>query len=387
VALELLNDLKKKKINDDEKKYFKKYVVLGLNPYGAKAYLTLREKFGVDQVILLSENRFSEEDLEFFGPSTIRGEKSLKIIGNNFPLAELIDHEVLFYKELKFKSFDSKAKSEPLLFGEDYYLEKRASISEQDILNFSSEEVEILRSEVKFSLVSKVDKTDPTDLIDQNHWEVRTSANEVYACENLICSENPQNFFKKCSHKEKFSNEFVAYCEKTIGKSALFIRTTFKEEVCADLDTYYIPLSYTHEWGHLIGEFSKFDQNQGIQRAEFVTFVDELESNEEEISKKIRYFKKNLKKIFYPEKDIEAEFFIKFVDNYACQKIDQSPSVMDELKRIQLSFVGGQGLLGGQAASENIFEDSSLSPEYFPRALLTLALTEPSAHTIGIREA
>jgi hypothetical protein len=381
VALELLNDLKKKKLNEEEKKFFKKYVVLGLNPYGAKAYLSLRQKFGPEQVILLSEHRFSEEDLDFFGPSTIRGESAVKLISEKYPQAELVDHQVLFYKELKFKSFDSKAKSETLLLGEDYYLEKRASIREQDILNFSSEEIEILRNEVKFSLVSKVDKTDPTDLIDQNHWEVRTSASDVYACENLICAENPQVFFKKCSHKEKFSNEFVAYCEKTIGKSALFIRTTFKEEVCADSDTYYIPLSYTHEWGHLIGEFSKFDQNLGIQRAEFVTFVDELESNEEEISKKIRYFKKNLKKIFYPEKEIEAEFFIKFVDNYACQKIDQSLSVTKELQSIHLAFVGSQGLLSDSQVIKNICEDSSFSPEYFPRGLLTLNQAEHFTHS------
>ncbi len=103
-----------------------------------------------------------------------------------------------------------------------------------------------------------------------------------------------------------------------------------------------------------------------------MTFIDELESSEEEISKKIRYFKKNLKKIFYPESPFEPEFFIKFVDNYACQKIDLMPSVAKEVGEKKLSFIGAQGLFEGFAQVQNIFEDSCFLPEYFPRGLMTL---------------
>ena len=53
-------------------------------------------------------------------------------------------------------------------------------------------------------------------------------------------------------------------------------------------ETLLLAQSYTHEWGHYVGEFNHVPQSSK-QRAEFLSFLDKNETTEEEISKKNSY--------------------------------------------------------------------------------------------------
>jgi hypothetical protein len=125
------------------------------------------------------------------------------------------------------------------------------------------------------------------------------------------------------SQKSELSDLFIEFCESTKTSSALFVKFVFEKPISDMQETLFIPLSYTHEWGHFVGEFNKLQGDaNGEQEIEFIHFLDEDQASEEDISRYIRLLKKNMEKIFEKFSKIKAREYIVLEQEIGCLKID-----------------------------------------------------------------
>ena len=130
----------------------------------------------------------------------------------------------------------------------------------------------------------------------------------------------------------------------------------FEKPITDKRETIFIPLSYTHEWGHFVGEFSS--DKSGKQKAEFVTFMDMDHTNEDEISKKIRLLKKNLEKIFGDSAGLISDEFIKVTTQSPCLNFDDNLFVKVSNEVGQLRIASYNGPLEHLNQEQGSFEDS-----------------------------
>ena len=142
-----------------------------------------------------------------------------------------------------------------------------------------------------------------------------------------------------------------------------------------------MPLSYTHDWGHFVGEFKDIEiDNPEIkdefspkkikfQRANFVTFMDIGHTSEDDISKKIRLLKKILEKIFGENATYFRSEFIKLSPDSGCLNIDDSAGNNALKEYSQLQFFGFNAPLKHSSEGLELCEDSRERLSFLARAL------------------
>ena len=113
-------------------------------------------------------------------------------------------------------------------------------------------------------------------------------------CGHLVWGYSPVGLMKLCPDKRIFGKEAIWDHFSGREAHALYIKFKLSKKVSDRRETLFLPLSYTHSWGHFIGEFQERDDGQEI---EFVTFLDKDQTNEEEIIRKIRILKRSLEKV------------------------------------------------------------------------------------------
>jgi hypothetical protein len=148
-------------------------------------------------------------------------------------------------------------------------------------------------------------------------------------------------------------------------------------------ETLFIPLSYTHEWGHFVGEF----KNKGFQEIEFMHFVDEDQSSEEDISRTIRLLKKNMEKIFDQFTKNEHREFISLEQEIGCLKIDDNlfRTSLDSLKEIlkNFTFIGINAPIANEHRVQSIFEYSTEELSGITRGLVVHQLCEKKLNSLS----
>ena len=319
----------KKEDQYQAKSHYKRHLVVGDDLFSVAVYKELLKKFGPSEVAILSAHPFNAQDISPIGPNTLRGEANIEKFKSLFPDVEIEVSEKPseFFKELKWRPFGGRAKSEKLLWNEEFFIKKRADFDIYRVFPFLKEETlfdELERARIDQRVVD-IEKVIPGDLAEPSNFKLTVSSGDFVDCENLYWGQGPQAFFEGYSKKAELSDEFVQFCEATQAPAALYVRLDYDRTVTDKLETLFIPLSYTHEWGHFVGEFKSIVEGDSTkQRAEFVTFMDKDATTEDEISKKIRLLKKNLEKIFDVKSDHLSGEFIKLADSSSCLKIDDS---------------------------------------------------------------
>jgi hypothetical protein len=360
-----------KKVDDQkvETKYFR-HAVFGDDLFSVALLKELQKKYGKENVMWICQRPIGEKDLIPMGPNTLRGEANIEKFKRFFPDVETkeVDTPAEFFKELKWRPFGGRAKPEPLLWNEEFFTNKRADFDVYAVFPFLKEEglyeeLEASRTDLG---VKSVKKITPDDLAEPANFELELSNSDILKCEHLYWGGGPQSFLDSYSNKNELSNEFITFCEEASAPAALYIQIEFKKPVTDKNETLFIPLSYTHEWGHFVGEF--IDLDNGGQRGEFVTYMDISHTNEQEISKKIRLLKKNLEKIFGENASVFDSEFIKLSETSPCLKID------DKLFKDLANDWQNLSLASFNAPMENCsktvesFEDSSDTFSFFARA-------------------
>lgn len=347
---------------DDQKeisKHYFKHVVVGDDLYSLSVLdKLLEQKSG--PVAWISPRELSSGDLCLQGPTSLRGQNNIDWFVKNYPEIEVeIDKgPALFFKELKWRKFGGRAKSEPLLWSESFYTGPRAVVKQDSLFTFTNDEERLAlveQSRLDLGLVS-VKQTIPEDLAEPAFFNIKTTSGDEVNCEHLYWGQSPSIFAAKYEVLDELDSGFIELCEQTMTPSALYITLKFDEKVTEMNETLFVPLSYTHEWGHFIGEL--FNEENGKQRAEFVTFLDKNSCTEEDISKKIRLLKRNMEKIFPNFNKISYSEFIKLSDDSFCLNIDDKAFANQMKPMKNLHFISNNAPIPPDFNEGDLFGDS-----------------------------
>ena len=309
------------KINSqvEEKKSFYKFIVFGDSSYCCDALDWAIKKYGVENVCWLSDRELASRFIDQTLPSTVRGTENIEIFNSKLEM-ESVKTTSLFYKEMRFRPFSGRSKSMPLLTGESFYgQDAQLTINGP---GRDQQQIDALFNSHKIVHIEKIVKAEATDLINKTEWEIFTSNHEVISCENLIWGGEPLSFHSLVEDKGDFV-EIPNFLLDVESLSQLYISLVSDKEVTDSKDTFFIPLSFSQEEGHFIGQF--FAAKDGQQRMDFVHFFDEGKYNEDAIIRKIKTLKRNLKKIY--ELDKRSSFVSEY---YSLRKIDVVESYNDK---------------------------------------------------------
>jgi hypothetical protein len=349
---------------------FVRHLVVGEDLYSVALYKTLVDKFGESEVQLLCRPKLSPLEVLPKGPSSLRGEVNIESFKKLFPNIEIkeVEGEAEYFKEQEFRKFSGRGKSETLQWGEEYFKQLRAEVDLGQVYPFINDLnfFEKLNEKKWGNYLTGLVQTEAKDLIENSSWSLKTSNGEELNCEKLYWGTGPQSFLNFYEDKNKLDSKFIEFCESTIAPASLYIKFVFDEKIAEKIETIFVPLSYTHEWGHFIGEFGEVNDKQSI---EFVLHIDINQQNEEDISRKIRLLKRHIEKIFKKSKKVSCEEFITLDKHSPCPKIDDSLFQESRGSVENLFLISVNGPLDDIAPTDLSCEDSNCAPSHMMRAL------------------
>jgi hypothetical protein len=376
----------KKETKQDIKNIYKRHIVFGNDLYSVDLYLFLVEKYGADHVALFSREEITRESLSFQGPSLLRTEACKQYLNKVYPDVQVLPEikKSVFFKEGVFKEFGGRAKSETLLWGEESFIEQKADFKTEDIFPFMNDEnLDQRLKENQFNYIPKeIVKLSPEDLVDPVNFEIRSTSGVHLGCEKLYMGSSTQTFLNLYHNKEELSDDFIETCEASKTPASLYVTFEFEQELTKNTQTMFLPLSYTHEWGHFMGEFAPMQETHGkhIQVARFLNFLDTDQTNEEGVSKKIRLLKRQLEKIFKNFKTISYTESITLTESSMCLNFDDNDFSKIKKEFKNLFFVGASAPLETFYVSDNSFEYSSKDLFYLSRGVASLVQIKKSLH-------
>lgn len=353
----------KKTTETNEEVTFVKKLIIGHDIFAIDLCIHLNEK-EADSCKILSPEKITKDNLELLGPSQIRGSENIEFLTKMGIDKEI--HKSIFYKDMSFHEFGKRTKPQPLLWGEEWFTKPYVKVSREELFpDFSEEKFEQIQdklielSPIKIEFNSDKEKT--------ANYRVHCSNGLIIECETLYFGLTPNYFYELFEGKKYLTDNFVEFCESTQTPCALYIHMKLENKITDVKDTYFLPLSFTHDWGHFIGEIE--DQEVG-QIAKFVTFLVKEENTEEDISRKIRLLKKNFEKIFNTFSDKQCREYVVLKENTYCPKIDDS--ILKEEKDMpnELYFIGQNATFFPKLTQKESFEDSSKNTNLLMRAVL-----------------
>jgi hypothetical protein len=352
------------------------HLVVGKDIFALSLYKVLVEKHGKDNVRLLSEDTVLKSDLWVKGPGSIRGSANQKVVEELYPEAVVkkFEENAIFYKDMTWKSFGGRSKPEALKFNEEFYTSSRFDIDPTKIFpeleNTESflEEINSSAYQVRVKAIRR----------EGEGFIVECINGTEFSCEKLYFGQSPYQYLNFYTNKNELSDHFIEFCEGTKSPSALFVKYVLEKPVSDIMETMFIPLSYTHEWGHYIGEFKDVSDSQSgpthAQEIEFIHFVDEDHVSEEDVSRIIRSLKKNMEKIFEKFSKIKSQEFISLESEIGCLKIDDElffKSLVGAKAEVSnLFFLGINAPIVDTQSEKAMFEYSKNEINILSRALL-----------------
>lgn len=346
------------------------YLVVGKDIFALSLYNDLKTTHGLDQVRLLSQDAVLRSDLLPKGPSTIRGSVNQKFFNEMFPdIARTESAEnALFYKDMTWKSFGGRSKSEALKYDEEFYTGGQITPDYEQIFKNIPHSDEFLESvnqeayQVKIKAIRREGEGFVVECINGTEFH----------CQQLFFGLSPYHYMEFYTEKAEFSDSFMEFCETTKTSSAVFVKFLFDGSPLSDIkETMFIPLSYTHEWGHFVGEFK---DNKGVQEIEFMHFMEDHLMSEEDVSRIIRLLKKSMEKIFDNFLKIKSHEYIALEQEIGCLKIDDElfakslESGKNEMKN--LFFIGINAPVTDEQCANYTFEYSKKDLNGVMRALI-----------------
>ncbi|MBY0412823.1 MAG: hypothetical protein K2Q18_01595 [Bdellovibrionales bacterium] len=345
------------------------YLVVGKDVFSLSLYTELKTKHGQNNVRLLSEDAILKSDLLPKGPSSVRGENNQRVFKALYPdvVVTKCNENSLFYKDMTWKSFGGRSKSEALKYDEGYFTGDRTDPDFEAVLKNVSHSDEFIASmnavayQVKIKSIGRAETGFIVECINGTEFH----------CEYLYFGLSPYYYQEFYKEKNQLSPAFIEFCESTKTSSALFVKYVFEAPLSDMKETLFIPLSYTHEWGHFVGEFR---EKEGKQEIEFMHFLEDQLMSEEDISRIIRLLKKNMEKIFDKFNKIKFYEYISLEQEIGCLKIDdhkfeQSLNQNPEETKA-LFFIGINAPVVKQQCVELNFEYSQENLSGVVRALL-----------------
>lgn len=363
----------KKETPTASERFYKRHLVVGEDLFALETYRRLCALHGENEVGILGFVPQTQEECRMKGPSLWRGEDNFMVLKAMYPEREftLDQKPSLFLKEGTMREFGGRAKSEKLLWDEEYFTQPRIEGVDGLLPEFDDESLKAIGEKSFRVKIKEIEKLIPTDLAEAALWRIVGTDGAHYDAGHVYFAHAPAQFVDFFSQKSQLSDELIEFCESTLGPSVLNVVFECERPVSDMTETVLLAQSYTHEWGHYVGEFSK-DERSSKQRAEFLSFIDKNETTEEEISKKIRGLKKAIEKIAPDFAKISTQDFIVLKEATACLKIDDKAYANVASQWENWNFISVHAPLEEKLIKEVSFEDSVFCPSHFARALMSL---------------
>lgn len=300
-----------KKVKEDsikkEESIYKQHIVYGDNSYAAYTAIKLAQKYGNDNVILISTNLITADQIKnewACSINTIRDEQSASILQGEFARLEVLkcDRPVKFYKDTKFHKFGGRAKPFTLQEDEEFFSSTYYNVHMENL--FTNEEWESLNDSLEkltaVKIIKDIEKVKSTDLVEKTNFSLKSGEFEKFNCETLHFCHSPKELFNLITNKNDLSLELTGFCSALEQRVALTVNFETNKKI-RDFDgTIFLPQSATHEWGHYILDFDLFDPSINKQSFNAMMFINLDEVNEEELAKKIKHMKRVIERV-YPE--------------------------------------------------------------------------------------
>ncbi len=307
-----LNNLKKKPTEVIDNTYTKN-LIIGNDIFSLATYHMLSKFSEItpsditphEEILIIGNKKIEMSDLLLRGPSLLRGTDNINIYNHLYNTENLNKkkRDPLFFKEQKFRSFSGRSRSQTIFSGEEYFINPSITYEIDKLFPFINDEnfIKFFNDNLIECIPSKINKTN------NNRWKITCSDGTNITCDNLFIGTGPNYFISLCK-EDFFSPNFIELCNKSKGRPALYIKFTFEQNISELNETLFLPLSYTHDHGHFIGEF-KNSTEQSSPQIEFLNFLDLDKTSEDDITKSIKAFKRNLEKIFPDfKKSLSSEF-------------------------------------------------------------------------------
>lgn len=349
MSYSVLRTLKK----EDEKKFERKFVrhlVIGDDIFAVAHCLKLQVQNPEGGVGLIVEKKFSTNDLYPKGVASTRGEANIASLKELWPESIVTEYDRVarFIKEGKFKKFGGRSKPETLLWGENFFVDPRVDIDLKKVFPFLEQENIYEQLPTLEEKIKGISKAKSEDLVENANWAVECASGTTYECEYLYYANGPAQFLNQFENKAELSSEFIEWCEATQTPATLNHHWVFSKPVIDRTDTIFVPFSYTHEWGHAIVEFSALAN--GSQEARMTCFIEPDQTSEEDLSKKIRLYKRNLEKICPDASKFAQEEYLSLSSSSVNSKNDDAGFQASNANLANLVFIGQQGALVGSVS-------------------------------------
>lgn len=289
-----LKDFKSLKANDHKitKTLFVKDLIIGHQPISFKILKHLAGNTK-EEVKWIHQFDFMAP-LHSFSLDGIRGQSAGETLKEFYPTLELTEgtENPKFYKDGDFKEFGGRVKPHEIPLHERFFMEKPWKFNYKNFLGEASDYEALSSCHVK-GLINQIKKLSLDNLGARENWQVELTDGTAYQCENLWVTYTPLIFLNLLdkTQNDLFSPSFHQFSRAGDGLMPLAVKFKLKSDVSKERGTLFIPQSQTHEWGSFIAEMSD-------QQLTALLFMNENESDHEEITKKIKLLKRVLDRIF-----------------------------------------------------------------------------------------
>ena len=367
MTIKNLRELKKSDQRNLKKRYFK-WIVVG---NGLSMVLTaekIKNHNPADSILFLRDQEIFDFQQFQKGPTSFRGEDNLNCIKELYPQIEfkLGNQGALFYKDQKFNAFNGRVKPFMMVSGEEFFLLPKIDF-DQNLL-FNNDLVLELENKSEYHPIRRIKKIEPQDLIEPGHWEIETNDDQLLVCENLVVGLAPLTFLNLLSEKEKLSEGAIDFLEQASPKKILVVDFELSGPFFEEANTYFLPISQTHEMGHFIGE-------QIVRNEKFIfsffCFLQEDPISQDEVTNKVRLLKKSIEKIWPKLKKniVEEKFYIS--EGWPPSEIEDQlfENVVQEFSNI--IFVGPFAPISPSLISKDNFVYSKNAVSFSSREVIT----------------
>ncbi len=367
------SDLRKKDEKSEIESLYFRHLVIGNDIFTIAKFFQLKKQFG-DEVALVCDLELKRETLIPRGPTTLRGKQNIELFKSLYPNAKVEEQEKepMFFKEKEWRSFKGRMKPEKLLYQEEFFMESGANIDLKELFDFLDDETVFEKlNDLRFkaSVKNLLHKEAPYDLVQPAKYCAELADGKEIGCEKLYWGLGPDKFVNHFKDPGMLSDQCIEYCERTQTPAMLVVAFQLSKQVGDLNSTKFIPLSYTHEWGHFIGEFlQRGDENW----AEFICYVDPNHSSEQDLVKKIHLLKRSLDKIYENFSSFCLNEQVLFVPNSPCLKIDDKDFLNIKENNGDVSFVSYNAPLGDFLDGVSNFEYSDIPVSFFSRGISSL---------------
>ena len=330
----------------------KQHLIVGCNLFSLCLYKELTDRFGPSEVAILSEHPITPDLIFPRGPTPLRGNANTQMIQILFPNIKIDQTRTpVFLKESKWRSFNERVKPQKFLWCEEFFSHPGIKFNPRDIYPFLSDQ----------NFFDLANENRLPHLIENliTPSSLNCANGPLINCEYLYWAKSLDFFLRCCQNPQDIPQPFVQFCKDSKGPITLLVSFEFEKPITDKKETLFIPLSASYERGHFIGEFSSLPGN--CQKAEFITYLDPQEASEEDVSKKIRILKRNMRRLFSAQNFEES---VVLTESPCSLNIDDE--ILSTLKKAMPNF----RIVGSHAPLENCNDLSGLS--FFARGAANL---------------